>query len=384
MVYELKALEQIVAALERLNKLKPGKPDAAALGKYKRLAHLEKERIKLQFIHAAFEPGSEGRIALYFRQHQSALIQLSDTIYSISKTTALQKLAMDVLNCMDFLLDFIETKFTTYFDREMKIPEMKRWQVAPEVKHNLKFIQTSFKQHSVPADLITISCKPLEDFLLPDTVVSYHAYYITRDLQHELLLLSKLNTPHNFPELICNRLFFLNVNCLQFFNYYIDQLTEACKKHNSTQEQIEFYSMELKLINQVVVKPDSVYNPKLPSLCMQVGTWLAEEIYFLEKKKLLMQFSSEPSPGNDFEPKVHTSLSVANLSLAIKLLIDAGIIKNKNATELMKLVARNFKTDKREDISEDSLRNKAYNVDVATVDRMKDVIKGLMGVVMRY
>ncbi len=37
--------------------------------------------------------------------------------------------------------------------------------------------------------------------------------------------------------------------------------------------------------------------------------------------------------------------------LAIKLLIDAGIIKNKNATELMKLVARNFKTDNREQIS---------------------------------
>ena len=101
----------------------------------------------------------------------------------------------------------------------------------------------------------------------------------------------------------------------------------------------------------------------------------------MEKKQQLMHFTGEIAVA---EPKIHTSLSVAHLSLAVKLLVDAKIIKNKNSTELMKLVARNFKTDSRDKISEVSLRNKSYSYEISTVDQMKDLVKGLMGVVMRY
>jgi hypothetical protein len=96
-------------------------------------------------------------------------------------------------------------------------------------------------------------------------------------------------------------------------------------------------------------------------------------------------FSIEPLQKNitsENESKVHTSLSVAHLSLAVKLLIDAKVITNKNSREIIKMVARNFRTDKREQISEDSLYNKAYNVETSTLDGMKDVI--MMNLVKGY
>ena len=102
MEYELKALEQIVSVIERPSNLKPGKQDTAFLGKHKRLAHIEKERIKFKFIQASFEPGSEDRIEMYFRQHQLVLVQLTDIFYRASKGNVHDKLSKELIDCVDF------------------------------------------------------------------------------------------------------------------------------------------------------------------------------------------------------------------------------------------------------------------------------------------
>jgi hypothetical protein len=68
----------------------------------------------------------------------------------------------------------------------------------------------------------------------------------------------------------------------------------------------------------------------------------------------------------------------------VKLLLETGIIKNKNASELMRMVAASFRTEKSEHISEDSLRNKSYNIESSAVEGMKDVIIGLLNAVRKY
>ncbi|MBK7433504.1 MAG: hypothetical protein IPI66_06060 [Chitinophagaceae bacterium] len=61
------------------------------------------------------------------------------------------------------------------------------------------------------------------------------------------------------------------------------------------------------------------------------------------------------------EMKVHTSLSVSHLAMAVKLLVEAKLITNTNSSDLIRMVARNFRTDRQEVISEESLRNKLYS-----------------------
>jgi hypothetical protein len=112
-------LEQIVSVIEHTSNLKPGKQDTALLSKYKRRAHIEKERIKFKFIQASFEPGSEDRIEMYFRQHQLVLVQLNDILYQASKGNVHDKLSKEFIECVYFLR--IKTQFPKYFDREVKI-----------------------------------------------------------------------------------------------------------------------------------------------------------------------------------------------------------------------------------------------------------------------
>ena len=133
------------------------------------------------------------------------------------------------------------------------------------------------------------------------------------------------------------------------------------------------------------MKPGFAYRPQLPSIRDQIGTWITEELYFLEKRRQLnVPLNVLKSDEPVVTPKVQTSLSVAHLSLGLKLLMDAGVITNKNSTEVMRMVARNFRTEKRESISEDSLRNKVYNIESGTVEGMKDVIIGLLNLVRGY
>jgi hypothetical protein len=49
--------------------------------------------------------------------------------------------------------------------------------------------------------------------------------------------------------------------------------------------QIEFHSLKLKLINQLPISPGMAFKPSLPNIKEQIGSWICEELYFLEKEK---------------------------------------------------------------------------------------------------
>jgi len=174
---------------------------------------------------------------------------------------------------------------------------------------------------------------------------------------------------------------YLNYNKLRLFNFYIQELKESGDHLNSVNDQIDFYSLQLKLINQLPVKPGLIYKPGLPSLKEQIGNWICEELYYLEKKhKLTFPVAMQRNNEFDNTGKIHTNLSVSQLALGVKLLVDAKVITNKNSTELMSMVAKTFKTDRQEVISEDSLRNKSYNFDTSTVEKLKDKIITLLNI----
>ena len=105
---------------------------------------------------------------------------------------------------------------------------------------------------------------------------------------------------------------YLNYNKLRLFNFYIQELKESGDHLNSVNDQIDFYSLQLKLINQLPVKPGLIYKPGLPSLKEQIGNWICEELYYLEKKQKLT-FPVAMQRNNEFDNtgKIHTNLSVS-------------------------------------------------------------------------
>ena len=155
--------------------------------------------------------------------------------------------------------------------------------------------------------------------------------------------------------------------------------------YHALPDLLTFNSLTLKIINQLQVKAGFVYKPGLPPIREQIGCWICEELYYLEKQEhILYALAEQKKDVPAIETKVHTSLSVSHLALAVKLLIESKIITNNNSSELLRMVARNFRTDRQEVISEESLKNKLYSFESSTVNRLKDEIIGLMNLVRKY
>ena len=130
------------------------------------------------------------------------------------------------------MVDFIEKNFPEYFDHDVKVPEVKRWLLAPEIKRNLKGIQKELEKLEVASELIKIACHPIDDYLLPDEVISSHGLSYVQALQRELILFTKKRDKAIVNEELCRCLLHLNFNSIRVFNYYILQLQEKAKGFN--------------------------------------------------------------------------------------------------------------------------------------------------------
>ena len=390
---ELKVLEHLIIVTLNPAKLKPGKLNNTFISECRVLANTEKERIKNQFASVIFNPGSESLIEIYFRHHQTSLVKLSDTvfkylqqktedsIYRVTNKSLVINFYKEILMVPEELLQFIADNYPGYFNSAIKIPDAQKWKLEPEIKSNLKQARSALLKTDLNKKVIDIICEPIEALLSATIETTYRelAYLkaFINGLQHFIVSQNSSNINEQFNHL----LLYLNYNKLRLFNFYIQELKESGDHLNSVNDQIDFYSLQLKLINQLPVKPGLIYKPGLPSLKEQIGNWICEELYYLEKKhKLTFPVAMQRNNEFDNTGKIHTNLSVSQLALGVKLLVDAKVITNKNSTELMSMVAKTFKTDRQEVISEDSLRNKSYNFDTSTVEKLKDKIITLLNI----
>jgi len=404
--YELKVLEHIITIVLNPSRIKRDNLNDEFLSECKLHADAEKERIRKQFTLMAFGVSQESHIESYYQKHQAILIQLADTAFKYiqpDEPESIYRLTNEIsiidfykeISIIDFykeisripeeLLYFMKMNFPEYFDIEKKLPDAKRGLMLPEIKRNLKLIKNELGKFEIESNLIKITCSPFEDYLSAEKNITYRDFAYLKELQRELISFIGKKNKVNANEDMRRQLLYLNFNRLSFFNYYISHIEEEVKNCNTIPELIEFYSLKTKLINQQPMKPGLVLKPGLPSIKEQVGSWICEELYYIEKRhKLLSKVHLQKNEEPSNESKIHTSLSVSHLALAVKLLVESKMITNTNSTELMRIVARNFKTDKQEVISEDSLRNKSYNFETATVSRLKDEIIGLMNLARKY
>ena len=389
--YELRALEHLITQVLNPVKIKADKLNDVFINKCRQLADSEKDRIKNCFTTVIFNPGPESMIEIYFRHHQTALVKLADiafnylqqktpgSIYRLTKKSPVINFYKEILSVPEGLLQFIAINFPGYFNYEMKIPDAEKWQVAPEIKQNLKQIKAALRKTELNEVDIEIACMPFDDFLSTSLITNYRELAYLKALINGLLNFIDRKNSSKINEQFNHLLLYLNYNKLRFFNYYIQELKETADNFNTIHDQIGFYSFQIKLINQLPVKPGLIYKPGLASIKEQIGSWICEELYYLEKKQqLMLPDTTQRNKEHDSLGKIHTNLSVSQLALGVKLLVDAKVITNKNSTELMSMVARSFKTDRQEVISEDSLRNKSYNFETSTVEKLKDKIIGLL------
>ena len=195
---ELTALGHLITEAINPANLKPGKFNNVFISECRLLANTEKERIKNQFASVIFNPGSESLIEIYFQHHQISLIKLSDTVFNyLEQKTAINIYRLttrslvinfykEILRVPEELLQFIAEKYPGYFNTALKIPDVQKWRLAPEIKSNLKQIKTALKKTDLNEKVLEITCEPIEAVLSLTINTTYRELVYVKALINEL------------------------------------------------------------------------------------------------------------------------------------------------------------------------------------------------------
>jgi hypothetical protein len=394
--FELKALEQLINVAVNPAKLTRQQLTKESFIEWKWLLKTEIEKLGDALDAAGISEAGSKCVERYFRKHQIILTELSDKAFhyqqqlgiensnSILEDSSIDQLYNDTVETLEQLLEYVEKIFPTYFDTTLKITDAKKKSLEPAISLGLKSLEKELRQIEVAEDLITIACTPFREFCTKEKFISYRDVSYLQVYRKELTYFIANVNSANVTELFCELLLQLNFNDLRFYNYLVIAIKEKAKTCQTLPEQLENLHHRLKLLNQLPVKAGLTFRHEMPTIKEQVRTWISEELLYLNKQKELMIIADGSEDEQPNDEKIQTTLSVADLSLGVKLLLESKMINNKNPSELIRLVARNFKTDRNDVISENSIRNKYYTVESGSLISMREVLTGLIKLVRQY
>jgi hypothetical protein len=390
--FELEVLEKLIYETISAGNLLPDQFNNEFYAENYWVARNELKKIRATLQLEVFSSADNDSIRYFVRRHQLAFTELSDQLFDCqdypladeSAKTSLIQFYRQLMMMLDDALVFIEMELPMYFDREMKITEVSRNMMQLEAKIQLEMIQKEATKIDIPEELIQILCAPFQELFSEDKIITYQKTAYLQCLYKRLLAFFAEPVPMKTIDRLHEYLVFVNFNSLRYYNFTVKTYQEKARQCGNTRDQIELFYREKTRLNQLPIQHGISLKPSRPYIKEQIGTWLLEEIDFLDKRQKLSKPQANDIRDQQAEQKIHTSLSVAHLSLAVKLLVEAKVITNRNYTELLRTVAKNFKTDRNEELSENSLRNKYYSVENGTVRNMKEVLIGLINLVKQY
>jgi hypothetical protein len=353
---------------------------------------LKNENYKIKKINKerVFKLKSKERIEQYIHRKQYALENLahrlvkeinpinSSDLYQFSNN-------YDKIDCLKIthiylekLLRFIEKEYRNYLNVNIQIPNRSTLVKEFEITNKLKEVKSRLLVCNINNQLLKLAYEPLLKIAtinIQEKLTYYEFYYCSEFIT---ALYKQINFADMSEETIKECLFDLNFNSLQFFKYLTFEISQELETQENNIKKIDVLYRFLKNYNQKQSRNILKYKANLPSLKEQIISWIEEEIEYLTKKIKLEANQFTNVTDNDKRIKLLTGLSVAQLSYFFGLLMETGIIKHKNQTDVFRFISENFKTNNTEKISVDSIKVKYYNVENTTKKALREKIIELL------
>jgi hypothetical protein len=352
---------------------------------------LKDENLQIKKINKerVFKLKSKKRIEQYIHRKQDALENLahrlikeinpinSSDLYQFSNN-------YDRIDCLKItyiylekLLRFIEKEYRNYLNVNIQIPYRSTLVKEFEITNKLKEVKSSLLGSRINDQLLKLAYEPLlkiETINIQEKLTYYEFNYCSEFI---VTLHKQINFADMSEETIKDFFFYLNFNSLQFFKYLTFEILQELETQENNIKKIDILYRFLKNYNQKQSRNFIKYKPNLPSIKEQIISWIEEEIEYLSKKMKLE--TNQTIANNEEKIKFLTGLSVAQLSYFFGLLMETGIIKHKNQTDIFRFISENFKTNNTEKISVDSIKVKYYNVESTTKNVLREKIIELVG-----
>ena len=359
MKYELAILDNFIEAnFNPANLFSEFYEEADLLAKTKFIRE-ERERIRFLLMAEAFKLNDDSKIQIHIRHNQKAIVFLADRLVNFKKP-CIDKIGSflkeyfliiydEVLACLEFLLDFVETYFCQYFDIDLNVPEYYLVKFYSEITESIRIINTE-NIDKKENELIQIICNNLNRYIEDNpTSLTFRKVYYLRKLVDILLL-----QPTNLEiELIR-----LNFNDPIFYKYCSKKVIAELEQVNSIKERLYIMFLKLKEFKQISTEPLLIYRLDCPNINNWLIDWLSEEIAFQEKTTNTLMVM--PSNGFSDSPsqKYELNLSVGQLGLLSRLFMEFCFYDRPVYKKVASDISRVFctkKAGKVEDLSKESV-----------------------------
>ena len=381
MKYALERIDNLVLRTLHPTRITDSNPTVKEIQAIYTFAAADHDCIIDQLKNEFFSIQKEKQLELYVQRYQSSIIHLADILVQYIdevKESRFQKLYKDLLGLLESLLSFIEDYFSRYFDLDAKIPESYRILSNQEFQSAFTLIKTKARRFTNYPTLLEIITESYQVFALrnPQRPITFRRLIYHKKLLSAIFKIMDHNKKSSQEEQLINLLQYLNFNHNRFVYILTAKISMVVNELLSPSEKLDNLYLHLKYYNQHQTKPQYSLLPHLPDLKESCLNWLQEEIYFIEKK-MQPNFILPQLPQKEITP-IETSLSVPQLGLLIRILIDTGIIKNQSYRNITQMTALYFKTKNADSISSESLRLKTYTPDRTAIRNVKDTLLVLL------
>jgi hypothetical protein len=167
-------------------------------------------------------------------------------------------------------------------------------------------------------------------------------------------------------------LLYHNFNHLDFIAWLTNNFRYEMNKFSNPWELKQWLLKEQKKIKQIIPHSNRMYKSGIPGAKELITTWIQEELLYIDGIHAANPEQLIYQPVNDKqEQKLTTTLNVPQLALFAALLVEEGIIQEKNKTHVFSAFSNVFKTKHQSSIAVTSLRNNYYDKDPKNMTVLK-------------
>ena len=386
--YELEVLDDLISgSLHPKNLLYENTIADQQFENWNDILMQEKDDVRKRLKKSTYSFTKENHRIIYIQQHQSVITRLINILVDFlmpKDALALKEMNDDVnlvrlykrcLSVLNELLLFMREEFRHYFNEDEWIPANQFLIIEHELKPRL----VKIKKYLTKADH-----DPILVDLIPETIsqhccfkncngLSYRKFSYLKTVMNALEKVNpdEIMTSH-YPTLPA-LLVYLNFNATSFKNYLVNLIHSEINTGTSIEDKIETISFHHKEISQLSIKPGMSLSPAMPSVQLDLATWLFTEMNHLEKKQTLgivapIQFKD--GAGLDGEKGIYSQLTVEELALFLKSLKETGLVKNKNMKQVAQCMAEDWHSKQKEHISWQYLYNSMSTYEMNTISSL--------------
>jgi hypothetical protein len=394
--YELEAVESLIKeTLHPKNLLTENSISDGQFDNWCQTLYYEKENIQKRLKKVTYSYDKENHRKLYIHQHQFAIIHLKNVLieYLMPKDATqlierkednkITKLYKRSLVVMQGLLNYVKEEFPQYFNYEEKIPASKLLLLQEGLKSRLGKLKKQLIKGGQDAVLIELLLQTIQIHTNNETCqpLTYLRWNYLKELLTSIERMSPGEEYESHYSSLVVQLVYMNFNATIFKNYFVKLIHSSINAAGSLQEKIEIISFHHKEISQLPVKSGMALAPSLPSVQLDLVTWLFNEMSHLEKKQTLaivapVQFKEPGDP--DAEKGIYSQLTVEELGLLFKIQKETDLLKNKNMKQVARSVAEHWHSKQKENISWQYLYNSMSTVEMGTMRSLEDKLVGLV------